>query len=99
MYNVELMDAETDEESLAAATGLDCTTDNFFGTDRKACKLSLVTAGVESFASLNAFIQTLKPDAQMMANPAIKKDANNKRVAAEKRNVKVRNVFIYAIKR
>jgi len=99
VYEVGLLDAEADEEALTAAAALNCATDNFSGNDRKACKLSLASATMENFTSLNSFLQSLKPDAQMMADPAIKKDANNKRVAAEKRNVKVKNVFIFAIKR
>jgi hypothetical protein len=99
-YKVTLMDANEAETHIGlTAESLDCQTDIFHGNDRKAAKLSLVTAGLESFTSLTAFLNTLRPDDEMINNGSISMSATNKRVAAEKRNIKLTNVFLFAIKR
>ncbi|HRH03421.1 MAG TPA: hypothetical protein PLN13_09250 [Bacteroidia bacterium] len=94
------------ESSLDTSTGftelaaqLDCETDDYHGKDRKASKLSIVNASTEAFNSLNSFIETLKDDNSMINNSQISRDENNKRVKDEKRNIKLSNIFIYAMKR
>jgi hypothetical protein len=87
------------ERSLKSAVGMNCDNDNFQGTDRKAAKLSIVKAKAKTYQSLSEFISSLKSDSIMTKNPNIKRDETNKRVTEENRNVVVKNVLIYAIKR
>lgn len=83
----------------ANATALAETSDNFTGTSRKAAKLSIATAALETFTDLKDLIATL-PAHQAMVNhqPPIKKTATSNRVNEEMRNVKV-SAFLYAASR
>jgi hypothetical protein len=70
-------------------------TDNRFqGTARKAAKLSVVDAPMESFNDTNDLIATL-PTHSKMLEMGIDTDAGTDRVDVEKRNVRVR-AFLYA---
>jgi hypothetical protein len=70
--------------------------DNFRGTARKAAKLSIAAAPVESFNDVKDLIASLAAENSMKNhNPAITTDASSNRVSEEKRNVKVRT-FLYA---
>lgn len=82
--------------TLAAARA---TGDSFKGTSRRASKLSIPNAPVEIFADLKELIETLPSDNAMKNHrPRIKNDKNSKRVAEEKRNVRLR-VWLYAASR
>ena len=73
--------------------------DNYSGTARKAAKLSISTAKTESFADVKDLIQSLVPDAKMIAhNPPITTTAASNRVKEEQRNVHV-TAFMYAASR
>lgn len=73
--------------------------DSFLGTARKAAKLSLSSAPVESFTAVSALIHKLPSDTQMIAlHPPISTAPNSKRVQQENRNVRVR-AFLYAASR
>lgn len=84
----------TSAAALAAPHG-----DDFRGTARKASKISIADAETEDFDDLQDLIATL-PSIQAMANhtPPISKNADSKRVAEEKRNVRLR-VWLYAASR
>ena len=73
--------------------------DNYQGTDRKAAKLSIAEAKVESFADLKALIASL-PAETVMTNhkPKIGTGSTAGRVKEETRNVRVK-AFIYAASR
>jgi len=79
----------------AAAAG-----DNFDGKSRRASKLSLPNAPLETFDDLKELIDSL-PDDQDMADhvpPINAEDPKSRRVAEEKRNVRV-DAFLYAASR
>ena len=79
--------------------GLNCENDKFAGTHRKAAKTSIVTGSYRKFESLEEFLATLQDDEEMRIHPEISRDENNKRVAEEKRNVHLKNVYLAAIVR
>lgn len=73
--------------------------DNFDGTKRKAAKLSISGAKVETFGDLKSLIATFPRDSTMIKHkPAIKDNATSDRVAEEQRNVRV-SAFLYAASR
>ena len=73
--------------------------DAFRGNDRKAAKLSISNAQVESFDDLAALLDSLPTDASMTNhNPEITEDASSGRVTEEQRNVKLK-VWLYAAKK
>jgi hypothetical protein len=73
--------------------------DNFAGTARKAAKLSIASAPIETFRDVQALIASLTPDEQMIAHkPKIATTAASGRVKEENRNVKVK-AFLYAASR
>jgi hypothetical protein len=75
------------------------TGDNFKGTARKAAKLSIAKARMETFADLKDLIASLTPDSEMKKlKPPISTGAKSNRRAEEKRNVRVR-AFLYAASR
>lgn len=83
--------AESFSMSTAAAGG-----DTFRGTARKVAKLSIANAPIVEFSDLQALIDSLAPESAMAHHtPPITTAASSNRVAAEKRNVRVR-VFLYA---
>jgi len=78
----------------AAPTG-----DNFAGKDRKAAKLSISSAKMETFKDVKDLITTLTPEAKMKAHkPKITTAPTSGRVKEEDRNVHV-DAFIYAASR
>jgi hypothetical protein len=87
-----------DEDSIASLkSALHCEDDNFHGTDRKAAKISLSNAAMESVPFDN-FLGGLVKDNLMIAKN-ISRGSTSNRVKEEKRNVKLTGVFLYAIKR
>jgi hypothetical protein len=73
--------------------------DNFAGTARKAAKLSIAQAKIETFADVHALIASLKPDDAMVKHsPPISTGSTSNRVAEERRNVQVTG-FLYAASR
>lgn len=73
--------------------------DNFKGTARKAAKLPIATASVESFNDLANLIKSLPVDSAMVSlHPPIKTTSTSNRVSKEKRNVRVK-AFLYATSR
>lgn len=73
---------------MANAVALAATSDNFTGTARKAAKLSIATAAMETFSDLKDLIATLPAAHQAMANhqPRITTSATSDRVSEEKGN-------------
>lgn len=83
--------------AVAAATR--STGDDFAGTARKAAKLSISDAAVESFADIPDLVHSLPSKSKMVHHhPPITTDSNSDRVAEEKRNVRI-NAFLYAASR
>jgi len=68
----------------------------FAGTARKAAKISISSAPMQTFNSLHTFLNSL-PDDQDMIAMGIPKSATSGRVAEEERNVSI-PVWVYAIK-
>lgn len=69
----------------------------FRGTDRKGPKTTIAPGSMESFATIEALIDSLPADTEMLSrNPPLERDTNT-RVAEENRNVRV-TAWIYAIK-
>lgn len=73
--------------------------ENYRGTARKAAKLSIANAPMETFGDLKDLIATLKAH-NLMVNrtPPLKTTAASNRVAEEKRNIKL-STFLYAASR
>jgi hypothetical protein len=70
--------------------------DNTFqGTSRRAAKISIADATMESFDDPSDLIDTLPDIDTMASHPDISKDRSNDRVEQEKRNVRV-SAFLYA---
>jgi hypothetical protein len=107
-YKIETVKDDFEDESRAAPAGerdvasalpAAAPNDNFRGTARKAAKLSIASAPMETFTDLRALIATLPAHKAMVSHvPAITTTATSNRVAEEKRNVKV-TVFLYAASR
>ncbi|MEO8147251.1 MAG: hypothetical protein ABI723_06420 [Bacteroidia bacterium] len=77
-----------------------CVTDLFLGHDRKKAKSTILTRGFQNYNSVAAFIATLQSDSIMRnLNPAISSLPNAPRVTQEKRNVKIKTAYIYAVRR
>ncbi len=85
--------------SLAAANAALPPGDDFSGSDRRAAKLSISAAKMETFKDLKNLIKSLTAE-DLMTNhtPKITKDSMSKRVKEEKRNVHV-PAFMYAVAR
>jgi hypothetical protein len=84
---------------LAAAAAKLPAGDDFAGTARKAAKLSISAAKTENFKDVKALIESLLPDAKMIAHkPTIGTGATSKRVKEEERNIHV-TAFMYAASR
>src|SRR5262249_46055425 len=88
--------SEVDEYEEGAATPQDFSAaaaaapkgDSFKGTARKAAKLSISTAKIESFNDLKDLISSLAPEGDMTSHtPPIGTGAKSERVKEEKRNV------------
>lgn len=70
--------------------------DNFTGKDRRAAKLSIAAAQIESFDDLRDLLATLPSVAAMKRRqPPVGSGPTSNRVSEEKRNVRVR-AFLYA---
>lgn len=86
----------TAAEIMALAAPRAAPADNDFGgTARKAAKLSIANAQTEVFGDLKDLIDTLPAHNTMKNKDDISTDADNNRVAEERRNVKV-TTFLYA---
>ena len=73
--------------------------DSFKGKARKATKLSIVAGAPRKFSDLKKLISVLPPDEDMIKHkPPITTKQTSRRVAEEKRNVRVRT-FLYAASR
>ena len=73
--------------------------DQYVGTARKAAKLSIANAPLETFGDLSTLINSLAAENKMAHHvPPITTAATSNRVAEEKRNVKIK-VFLYAASR
>ncbi len=96
---VDPSDAPMPKAAVPAIGAAAIPSDTFGGTQRKATKLAIATAAIEKFDDVRALIATL-PTKTMMKNhqPPITTDAASKRVAEEKRNVRVA-AFLYAASR
>jgi hypothetical protein len=68
---------------------------DFRGTARRAAKLSIAAAAMETFGDLKDLIDTLEAHNVMKRKPGISTDRDNDRVAEERRNVRV-SAFLYA---
>ena len=70
--------------------------DNAFrGRSRRAAKLSIVDAELESFNDISGLIDTLPAHQDMVDHPDISTQPTNNRVEEERRNVRVK-AFLYA---
>lgn len=98
-YKMEYLDPNPEElkeeESKAA---MNCSNNYFDGTDRKISKISLVSGNAKSYTTLVDFLSSLKSDDDMIALE-IPRTAGSNRVTEEKKNVKLSNIFLFAIKR
>jgi hypothetical protein len=68
---------------------------DFRGTSRRAAKLSIADASLETFSDLKDLIDTLEAHNKMKNHPDLSTDRNNNRVAEERRSVRV-TAFLYA---
>ena len=83
----------------AAALAAPMSGDKYVGTARKAAKLSIANAPLETFTDLSTLINSLTAENTMVHHvPPITVADTSNRVAEEKRNVKVK-VFLYAASR
>lgn len=95
-YDAPLEPAERPTLGMARFSGRG---DAFRGTARKAAKISIAEAEVESFDDLRALIGTLPAEAGMVNHrPEISKEATSGRVDEENRNLRVK-AFLYAASR
>lgn len=83
--------------ALSKAAAAVPTGDNYKGKDRKAAKISKAKAKLEKFDDLKDLIESLTPDAEMVALD-IPTGQTSDRVQQEQRNVQVK-AFIYAASR
>ena len=106
-YQIEVVKDDREEVMRALPSGQrDVTSaagavagDNFRGTSRKAVKLSIANAPLESFGDVKDLIATLPAHAAMVnRSPRIPTTAASNRVAEEKRNIKL-TTFLYAASR
>jgi hypothetical protein len=83
----------------AAAVPAPPTGDNFAGKARRDAKLSISAAKAENFKDVKDLVQSLVPDAKMIAHkPKITTTPTSTRVKEEERNVHV-TAFMYAASR
>ncbi len=73
-----------------------CESDNFDGSNRKAAKISISPADMESFSTLRSLINSLE-DADIMA--ASIQGSNSLRIPEEDRNVWVKKAYLYCYSR
>lgn len=73
-----------------------CESDNFDGSNRRVAKITISPAGMESFNTLRALINSLE-DADVMA--ASISGSNSLRIPAEDRNVWVKKAYLYCYSR
>ena len=93
----EYEEGATSPAALAAAAAP--AGDSFKGKERKAAKLSISAAKMETFKDLKNLIKSLAPEIDMtIRTPPISKATTSNRVKEEKRNVHVK-AFIYAASR
>jgi hypothetical protein len=101
-YKVTLVEPSAEEAALADAedADLDCTTDNIHARDRRINKMTLVNKRTEApYTTLRQFIQTLQGDDEMRSINTLTRDPENPRVNQERRNVRLTNLYLFAIKR
>lgn len=73
-----------------------CDSDNFDGSNRADAKISISSAGLETFNTLRSFINTL-PDKDLMADSIT--GSNSPRIKSEERNVRIKKTYLYAYSR
>lgn len=87
------------EQFAAMGARLRTAGDAFRGTSRRAAKISISSAAIETFDDLQDLIEFLEAEDDMIQHdPPITRDADSGRVAEEERNIRVR-AFIYAASR
>jgi hypothetical protein len=100
-YSITTIPGDSDHDAVipsAAATGA-AGGDQYTGKDRKAAKLSIAAATLETFSDVKDLIASLPKDSAMIAHsPKIKTTATSNRVSEENRNVHVQG-FLYAAKK
>ena len=95
-YDVPLQPAEVATLGLERFAGFD---DTYRGKARKAAKIFIADAEVETFGDVQALIETLPTDREMASRrPPITTGATSGRVDEENRNVRV-SAFLYAASR
>lgn len=87
------------KKAKANSEKLDCTSDEFRGKKRAAVKTAVVSATLQNYGSLDEFMQSLQADSTMTRLCKASTTTSTLRIEAEQRNVRVKNVFIYAIVR
>lgn len=78
---------------------LDCLSDEFRGKARAMVKTSVVDAPTEEFDQLDALLQSLVNDTEMVAKCKVTRLDDTERLPEEKRKVFLKTAFIYALKR
>jgi len=96
LYKMTLVEGAEDS-GVSSKAALNCDDDDFSGTDRRVAKTSISSGSIQT-VSFDDFLNGL-PDDDEMVDMNISKDENSNRVKAEKKNVRLENVFLYAIKR
>jgi hypothetical protein len=73
-----------------------CESDNFDGSNRRVAKITISPAGMESFSTLRALINSLE-DAEVMADSI--QGSNSLRIPEEDRNVWIKRAYLYCYSR
>ncbi len=77
-----------------------CVTDIFLGTHRKTAKTTILQKTIQAYNSVALLNATLQADSIMRnLSPPITNTSGSPRVTQEKRNVKIKKAFVYAISR
>jgi len=95
----ELNSEQSEKLEGSSANCNPCDSDKFCGTDRNAAKNSVANAYTLIYKNLPAFIKSLPSDDEMGKThfPEIRKDSGSKRVDEEKKNIHIKQSWIYAI--
>ena len=85
---------------MRAPDSLYCITDIFLGTHRKTAKTTILQKTIQAYNSVALLNATLQADSIMRnLSPPITNASGSPRVTQEKRNVKIKKAFVYAISR
>lgn len=103
LYPVEMTDESNEDtlsfESVVRRSSLEaCVTANFTGIVRRKAKTSSLPGRPKLFDTLDDLLATLPPDSVMQQlNPRIDESPFSERVEAERHNVQIKRVWLFAI--